>query len=371
MAGQALTTISILTAADAALIREHAAASERAGMLTPALQELIHARGWLRMLAPQSAGGAELALPQVVRLEEAIAAVDGSAGWTVTLCAGACWFAGFLPPDFAREVIATPHVCLGGSGAPSGYADIDGDGYRLSGRWDFATGAPMTTHFTLNAVIRRDGQPVTDENGAPRIRAFVVPAGEVAFHQNWHATGLRATASHSFSLDGVRVGSRNAFDITPQGATAHGPLFRFPFLSLAFVTLAANLSGMGGHFVGLAREVIAQRKHHVTGQPLPELPQVRAALEEAQATLQAGRERFYHLLDTAWDRVCSEQPVDEAHTRELHAASLHLVDVARRAVDELFPFCGLRAADERAEIGRVWRDLHTASQHALMLPVPA
>jgi alkylation response protein AidB-like acyl-CoA dehydrogenase len=371
MAAPALTTTSILSEADAALILEHAAASERAGMLTPALQELIHARGWLRMLAPQAAGGAELALPQAVRLEEAIAAVDGSTGWTVTLCAGAGWFAGFLPHDFAREVIGTPRVCLGGSGAPTGYADIDGDGYRVTGSWDFATGAPMTTHFTLNAVIRQDGQALTDERGAPRIRAFVVPAGDVAFHENWHATGLRATASHSFSLDGVSVDARHAFDITPQGATAPGPLFRFPFLSLAFVTLAANLSGMGSHFVQLAGEVIAQRKHHVTGQPLPELPQVRAALAEAQTSLQAARSRFYELLDEAWDLACREQPVIEAHTRELHAASLHLVDVARRAVDELFPFCGLRAVDERAEIGRVWRDLHTASQHALMLPVPA
>jgi indole-3-acetate monooxygenase len=370
MAERTLTSTSILCEADAALIREHAADSDRAGMLAPALQELIHERGWLRMLAPQAVGGAELALPQAVRLEEALAAADGSVGWAVTLCAGAGWFTGFLPPDFAREIVATPRVCLGGSGAPSGHADIDGDGYRLTGRWDFATGAPMTTHFTLNAVIRKDGQPLTDANGAPRVRAFVVPAGAVTVQENWHAIGLRGTASHRFSLDGLRVGARHAFDITPQGARAHGPLFRFPFLSLAFVTLAANLAGMGGRFVQLARDTVAQRRHHVTGQGLPELPQVRAAFEHAAASLHAARRRFYELLDATWELVCRGQPVEDARTRELHAASLALADAARRACDELFPFCGLRAADERAEIGRVWRDLHTASQHALMLPVP-
>ena len=26
-------------------------------------------------------------------------------GWVLTLCAGAGWFAGFLEPDFAREII--------------------------------------------------------------------------------------------------------------------------------------------------------------------------------------------------------------------------------------------------------------------------
>lgn len=365
-----LISESLLAEQDARLIREHAAESDGAGMLTPALQALIHERGWLRMLAPQAAGGGELALPQAVRLEEAIAAADGSTGWTVTLCAGAGWFAGFLPPAFARDIIGTARACLGGSGAPSGFADIIGDGYRLTGHWDFATGAPMTTHFTLNAVIRKDGQPVMDANGSPLIRAFVVPASAAAMQHNWHANGLRATASHSFSLDGIRVGAHHSFDITPQGATAHGPLFRFPFLSLAFVTLAANVSGMGCHFLELARDVIAQRKHHVSGQPLPELPQVRAALDKAASGLDAARRRFYELLDATWELVCREQPVGEPLTRDLHAAALALADTARRASDELYPFCGLRAADERAEIGRVWRDLHTASQHALMLPVP-
>jgi hypothetical protein len=80
---------------------------------------------------------------------------------------------------------------------------------------------------------------------------------------------------------------------------------------------------------------------------------------------------FYDLLDTAWDKVCrGEQPSAE-ETELLHRASLAMVDAARRAVDELYPLCGLSAADQRSNISRAWRDLHTASQHALMLPIPA
>jgi alkylation response protein AidB-like acyl-CoA dehydrogenase len=362
---------AVLSDADTMLIRAEAPAAERAGMLTPAVRELLHARGWLRMLAPKAAGGAELPLPQAVRLEEALAAADGSAGWTVTLCAGAGWFAGFLAPDFAREIVAAPGLCVGGSGAPSGHADIEGDGYRIKGRWDFATGAPMTTHFTLNAVIREHGQPQLDAAGAPRVRAFIVPAGLVTIHENWHTIGLKATASHSFSIDGAWVAARHAFDITPEGATADGPLYRFPFLSLAFVTLAANVAGMASHFSLLARELIAQRRHHVTGQPLAALPQVQRALHDGPAQLERSRTRFYDLLDPMWQAVCEREAVDEAATRALHAASLDMADAARRSVDALYPLCGLRAADERSDIGRVWRDLHTATQHALLLPFDA
>jgi alkylation response protein AidB-like acyl-CoA dehydrogenase len=361
---------SALPQQDMALIREHAAASDRAGMLAPPLQEMIHSRGWLRMLAPRDAGGAELALPDAVRLEEALAAADGSIGWTVTLCAGAGWFAGFLQPPFAREILSTPNLCIGGSGAPAGFADAEVGGYRITGRWDFATGAPMTTHFTLNAVLREGGQPLLDASGAPRVRAFIVPAGLAAVHQNWHTVGLKATASHSFSLDAVWVGAQHAFDITPQGATATGPLYRFPFLSLAFVTLAANVAGIAGAFVRLAREAIGERRHHVSKLPLLALPQVVAALDIAGHELAQTRARFYHLLDQTWNQVCRHEEPTAAQSRELHEVVLALVDASRRAVDALYPMCGLRAADERSEIGRVWRDFHTATQHALMLPVP-
>jgi alkylation response protein AidB-like acyl-CoA dehydrogenase len=360
-----------LAAADAALIRAEAHASEQAGMLAQPVRDLIHARGWLRMLAPQSVGGAELPLPQVVRLEEALCRADGSTGWTVTLCAGAGWFAGFLAPELARSILSTPAVCLGGSGAPSGFADIDGDGYRLSGRWDFATGAPMTTHFTMNASIRKHGEPLLDEQGAPCVRAFILPASQVTVHENWHTVGLVGTASHTFSADNVAVDASHAFDITAAGAKVDSALYRFPFLSLAFVTLAANVSGMAQDFIEQARGIIARRRHHVTSQPLAELAQVRAALEHGPDAFGQARATFYQLLDAAWDKVCGGAQLSEQETAALHAASLALADTARRAVDELYPLCGLSAADHRSSISRAWRDLHTASQHALMLPISA
>src|SRR5438067_13322496 len=114
---------SILTDADARRIARHAFQADTGRWLHPVQQALLHRRGWLRMLAPSDVGGAELALPEVVRLEEAVARVDGSVAWTLTLCAGAGWFAGFLPPDLARAILATRRVCLAGSGAPTGYAD--------------------------------------------------------------------------------------------------------------------------------------------------------------------------------------------------------------------------------------------------------
>ncbi|WP_342119355.1 acyl-CoA dehydrogenase [Pseudoduganella sp. OTU4001] len=339
--------------ADVERIRAGAAAADLAGFLLPDQQALIHERGWLKMLAPRAAGGAEMPLPEAVRLEEAIAEADGSMGWVVTLCAGAGWFAGFLPPDTARSVISTPRVCLAGSGAPTGFADREGDGYRISGRWDIASGAPMATHFTLNAVVRGEGEEF--------VRAFVVPAAQVVVEPTWRSFGMRGTASHSYRIDGAWVPASQGFTIDPAFATAPGTLYRFPFMLLAWVTLAANLSGMARHFLQLAGEIVAARRQPPAS--------AQDALARAAMALEGARERMYALLDQAWAQADSAgggmEAVLDARLRE---ASQALVLAARRAVGDIYPYCGLRAAQEDSDINRVWRDFHTASQHALFTP---
>lgn len=347
-------------------IRAGAAGAEAAGFLLPDQQALVHQQAWLKMLAPRDAGGAELPLPQAVRLEEAIAEADGSLGWVVTLCAGAGWFAGFLPPDTAREIIATPNVCLAGSGAPTGFADRDGDGYRITGRWDIASGAPMATHFTLNAVLREHGHQLAGPDGAPRIRAFVVPAAQVALEPTWRSFGMRGTASHSYRIDGALVPDSHGFTIDPAHATAPGTLYRFPFILLAWVTLSVNLSGMARHFLQLAHDIIAARRQPPAS--------AQEALAQASVALEGARERMLALLDQAWAQADAaagpgaSAGVGDALDLQLREASMALVVAARRAVGDIYPYCGLRAAQEDADINRVWRDFHTASQHALFTP---
>lgn len=346
---------------DVQRIRAGAAAAEAAGFLLPDQQALIHQQGWLKMLAPRAAGGGELPLPQVVRLEEAVAQADGSMGWVVTLCAGAGWFAGFLPPEVACEIIATPNVCLAGSGAPTGFADKEGDGFRITGRWDIASGAPFATHFTLNAVLRENGQPLAGPDGAPRIRAFVVPAAQVAVEPTWRSFGMRGTASHSYRIDGAWVPASHGFAIDPAHAKAPGTLYSFPFMLLAWVTLSANLSGMARRFLQLAQAIVAARRQPPAS--------AQDALAQAAVALEGARERMYALLDQAWALAeRSAGGVEAALDAQLREASMALVIAARRAVADIYPYCGLRAAQEDSDINRVWRDFHTASQHALFCP---
>jgi hypothetical protein len=77
------------------------------------------------------------------------------------------------------------------------------------------------------------------------------------------------------------------------------------------------------------------------------------------------------LLDQAWaeaDGARGAAGISASLDAQLRAASMALVLAARRAVGDIYPYCGLRAAQVDSDINRVWRDFHTAGQHALFCP---
>lgn len=345
-------------------LQASAAMADDKGELQPDQIRLIQDSDWLRMLAPQALGGGELPLPEVVRLEEAISAMDGSCGWVVTLCAGAGWFTGFLPPALGQQIMATPRVCLAGSGAPTGFADREGEGWRLNGRWTHASGSQIATHFTFNAQLREGSQALLNAQGQPRVQAFVVPASEVRLEAgSWHSIGLRATTSCAFVLQDVRVSTDHGFVIETAHATAPGPLYRFPFMALAFVTLGACVLGMARHFVALAEPFVQRHIPFLDGPSQAS----QALWQSSHQALQTSRSGFYAALDQTWLTVKQGAPMDSGAETRLVNTTQALVRQCREIVDALYPCCGLQAADPRTEISRVWRDFHTASQHALWL----
>jgi alkylation response protein AidB-like acyl-CoA dehydrogenase len=88
---------------------------------------------------------------------------------------------------------------------------------------------------------------------------------------------------------------------------------------------------------------------------------MESELAEATAQLNQTREAFFAAVTASW-----QQPADAEPLKQVSQTSRMLARTARECVDKLYPYCGLLAASPDTEINRVWRDLHTASQHALL-----
>lgn len=333
-----------------ALLRAESLKAESAGQLTPAQLDIIVDERWFNLFVPLNYGGLELGLPEGLRAEEALARVDGSLGWTVTLCAGANLFVGYLNPQLAAALFSNPKVCFGGSGKESGNAEQTDAGYLVSGEWDFATGAPHNTVFTANCQLTTEGRSLLNERGEPLIKSFLFLREEIQIIPNWDSMGLRATASHSFRADKVLLPPERCFEISANQAILPQPIYHYPFLQFAEATLAVNTLGMGLHFLELCTDA--------------ELP--ATLLKEATDSVNQLRAAFYEAADISWEALLSPGDIPDDTIAAVSRISRQLAWGVRSWITRLYPLAGMKAVHPGSELNRVFRDLFTASQHALL-----
>ncbi len=350
---------------DVAAIRDTAALAEQAGMLHNEQLKVIYKKKWFKLLVPKLYSGLQISLPDLVRLQEAISWADGSTGWVVTLCTGAGWFGGFINAETARQVLNDPKTCLAGSGATSGTAEITASGYLVNGTWRYASGIHHATHITANCIIKKDGENVLDQNGKPMVLPFIFDKKDVKIVPHWKHTGMVATGSDSFEIKDVEVSFNRQFKIDGPAAVINDPLYRYPFLQLAYATLAVNLSGIAVHFMDLCGDVFEEKRKQ------PRLTdEQKVILTDKLSTLKAAinrqRKSFFDAVDQSWIAIQYADNIPDALLNKVSVNSVKLAHLAVESVDKLYPLCGLVAACSNTEINRAWRDLHTASQHALL-----
>src|ERR1700748_2816589 len=104
------------------------------------LLEKLRSIGVFRALAPRSHGGLELDMPSAIRIMEALCRIDGSLGWISTIGIGSAIFAALASREFYEQIYANgPDIVFAGSVQPAGMAEAVDGGWRVSGRWPFAS----------------------------------------------------------------------------------------------------------------------------------------------------------------------------------------------------------------------------------------
>jgi alkylation response protein AidB-like acyl-CoA dehydrogenase len=341
-------------------IRAGAPEAEQEGKLHDDQIDIIQRQRWFRMFVPQEYGGLGLSLPDILKMEECLSWADGSTAWVVTLCSGAGWFIGFLDPDLANEVFRDERVCLAGSGAVGGVARVTPGGYEINGYWKYASGSLYATAFTVNCHIEKDGRPLCHPDGSPVVQSFLLRKDEVKLNKNWNGMGMVATGSHSFEIRDLPVLPARSFSIDPARATLPHPVYQFPFLQLAETTLAVNSSGMAIRFIDLCQTLFEQKAKQNT----KELHHARRKMNEL-------RQVFFAAASAAWETLIINRRIPDLLLAEISEVSRLLAHTSRHLVTELYPMCGLEAANRLTEINRVWRNIHTAGQHALFRAKPS
>jgi alkylation response protein AidB-like acyl-CoA dehydrogenase len=346
-------------------IRELAPAIEREGRLPPALVEEMRSAGLFHLLLPRDLGGLEVDPVTAARVVEAVSAADGSAGWCVMIAAQNASFAGMLPKEEALTVWGNGAIVCG-TANPVGRATWTMEpepGYRVSGRWGFASGSSHADWFVGESMLfESDGEPRRNAAGEHVSRVLLFPRSEVTVYQTWNTTGLRGTASNDFSVDGAFVPAARGFQMLVTPPQHEWALYRA--LPLVFINHGAQALGLarGAIESGIA---IARRKRGWGGVPLNELARVQAAVAQATALVDSASEYFYAASQRLWDSAKAGQADAELRAR-VRLATSNAAAASVQAVDIMHTAVGTAAIFAENPIERQFRDIHTAVKHVMI-----
>ncbi|MEV4640361.1 acyl-CoA dehydrogenase family protein [Actinoplanes sp. NPDC049548] len=326
-------------------IRELAPLIERDRGVPPALVEKLAGLGVFRLAAPREHGGLEADPGTLVEIFEELGRADGSTGWCAMIGGATSMALGHLPPATAAELLRDPRFLIAGVAAPLGRATPAEGGYRVSGRWSFASACHHAT-WLVGGVVTPAG-----------VRLAVLDAAEVSIHDTWDVAGLRGTGSHDFSVDDVFVPTERTFSLAEPPAHP-GPLYAFPPLSLLALGIGAVALGIARAAIEDFGELARTKRNPLTGDPIATKPAVRVAVAEATALHGSA---LAYLMSS----VKSAGP-DAPRRAALRLAISTATRNAARAVDLVYHAAGGSAVYDSSPLQRHFRDVHVATQHAMV-----
>ncbi len=355
----------------APVLRAEADGNEAAGRLSDRTIRTLREAGLLSFMLPECFGGAEVGPVEAIEIIETLCYADASAGWVAMAdqcCAGTA--AAFLKPEAACEVFGKRDApIVAGQGAPNGRAEIDGDGYRLTGHWRYGSGVLHSTYIHTGAFVTENGKPKLDPGGQPIALTCIVPTAKAEFKGNWDVLGLRATGSVDYEFNNVFVPA--AFTHLPetQVPVQGGNLYRVGILGMTQI-------GHTGFTLGIARRALDELAAFVRSRPslrghLPDIADSELFHEQygaQEGKVRAARALVYESWRDVEASLAKGEPMSKRQVTLIRLALNHVTNVAAEACTFTYRTAG-GVALRTSVIQRCFRDMHAGTQHFLVGPV--
>jgi alkylation response protein AidB-like acyl-CoA dehydrogenase len=334
------------------------------------LVQAINDAGLFCPYLPHALGGRELPPLTVFRVIEEISKVDGSVGWCTMIASSVSLLIGWLPTDIGRALVGQPpDLRVAGSLRPEGQACPVNGGYRIRGRWDFASGIHHANWLLCTCIIMDGDAPRQTPAGVPETRSMLIPVDKATIVDTWSVVGMCGTGSQDFIVDDVFVPALHSFSLV-EPPQAPGPLYHPRLLFVVLWTgTVANALGMARGAMDAFIELATQARSTSSPTLLRDRALVQTQVAEAEAILSAARAYVITAVEAAWEAVCAGGPDPSREIAQARLAITHGMHEAVRVVDRLFHAAGTNGIYRKHGLERYFRDVHTAVQHAAGLPV--
>jgi alkylation response protein AidB-like acyl-CoA dehydrogenase len=329
----------------------------------------LHEKRLFHMLSPKSAGGEEVDVLTFFAAVEAVGGGDASAGWCVGQAGGVSTVAAYLDQTVAREIFGG-HASVVAWGPNSRFAKavIVPGGYRVTGKWQFASGSRHAQWLGAHcAVFEADGvTPAKGADGRPRDRTMLLPKSKAQVTDVWRVMGLKGTGSDSYEVTDLFVPEEHTFTRDSDAdRRVQSPLYRhfsnFNMFGLAFAGVALGVAQtLLNDFEALAAEKAPQ----ATGFQvlLRDNAVIQSKVAKAHARLRAARALVVNIYGDLWDQAVRDEPFTLRNRADMRLASTFAMNEAREVADTLYNAAGATAIFEERPFERRFRDINSVSQ---------
>jgi alkylation response protein AidB-like acyl-CoA dehydrogenase len=339
------------------------AATEANGGLTEKVVAALHEQRLFRLLLPRSIGGDELDLRTHAEVLEIIARFDASAAWCMSQGAGCAMASAFLDHEVAERLFGLPDAVLAwGAGIQGKALKCDG-GWRVTGKWAFASGS---RHATLlgghSFLFEADGTPILKEDGRQCDRTMLMKREQATIHDVWDVMGLRGTGSDTFEITDLFVPDEESLDREdPAECREPGPLYRCS-TSLAYgVGFAALQLGIARGMLDDLRDLALTKTPRGASSSLLESPVFQTQLAQLEARYRSSRAYLHHSAAET-DRRAAAGPLSLDDRVDLKLCTVHVINDCVSTSIDTYRAAGATAIFPSQPFERRLRDCMTASQ---------
>lgn len=343
----------------APILAEHAAVGEDLRRVPDVVVERVVEAELLPAILPPSAGGHGLGLRALCNGTRELAHGDPAAAWTLSFFMLHAWILARFPRESHDELFARFPTAAAPL-APTGRLVPTTDGFRVSGRWEWATGVDQADWVIVHGF---------EESAELSTRFAAIPVTEVTVEDVWFTSGMRATGSNAVVVDDVFVpsartcGGRDLFDGTV--APDDDPLGALPLVSVLALTASAPAVGAAEAGAALHRQRIRERVlAYSMGERAVDQPVAQsrlAAVMSAVATTRAGWDAAIARLETA-ARAAPPDDLLRASTRLAAAAA---VRASREILGTIGEGAGASVYASDHPFQRLQRDVETLKGHVV------
>lgn len=371
MVGKISASTLLAKAQDLApIFTANSARNEAAGQLTSETIAALRDGGLFQMLIPTCFGGAEVDPVEAMQIFEAVSYADGSTGWVLMatqICTGAA--AAYLEPGTAKELFGNGTPVIAGQGAPNGHAIAEGNGFRLTGKWGYASGLKHADYIHTGGLVIEDGAarmiPGTNQ---PDYRTFIVPVSEAQLDGNWDVLGLRATGSIDYAITNVFVPEAYTHSPATTVPKQGGNFYRLGLLAMTSI-------GHSGFALGVGRRALdelaalMQRKSPRRGflPPVAETENFQEGYGAAEAKYRAARALVYETWEEIRDTLNRGDPLTTRQMTLSRLALNHVTSIVAEVCTFAYKTGGGVALRDSA-LQRCLRDMFAGTQHFLTTP---